>query len=253
MTPRFFVAAFAALLPVAALAQGGAPPIETVTVNASALVGVWKVDVPAYGSVNFSFHTTWGPMQGNFCRIEQAQNGLSANCFPGPGREGKVTVEESHFHMAWGTMMARAYIDASMSSPTAFDGHIGVKLSGLAIENPASSHGEKMILSAIKSDPGGKGPLLTRLLTALSGGTSDNGAIDKAPLVQLPTAAELRELGALDSVIYLGASPKPLPPNAKEPAQPEFYRVYDVEFAAGHRLCGLHQRDDGMVDALRCV
>lgn len=34
---------------------------------------------------------------------------------------------------------------------------------------------------------------------------------------------------------------------------PEFFRVYDVEFANGHRICGLHQSDDGTIDGLRCV
>ena len=150
-------------------------------------------------------------------------------------------------------MMARAYMDGAMSSPTAFDGHIGIKLSGLAIENPNISHGEKLILSASKTDPGGKAPLLTQLLPALAGGSTDSPTLGKSPMVQPPPAPELRMLGALDSVIYLGTSPKPLPPNSKEPAQPEFYRVYDLEFAAGHRLCGLHQREDGVIDAFRCV
>ena len=97
MTPRFFVAALAALLPAAAFAQGDAPPIETVTVTANALVGVWKVDFPVYGQVNLAFHTTWGPMQHNFCRIEQTPDGLFANCFPTPGATEKSRSKKPAF------------------------------------------------------------------------------------------------------------------------------------------------------------
>ena len=251
LTPRFFMAVALAMLPVAALAQSTPRQVETVEVDGNALIGVWKIDWPNYGHVDLSFHATWGPMQGNFCRIEKVEDGLSANCFPNPGRDGSVTVEKSHFHMAWGSMMARIYVDGGMSSPLAFEGHMGAKLSGLAIENPTPSHGEKLDLSAITSDGGGKATLLAQLLAGLAKG--DASVLPNLPLFRPPGSAELRPLGAIESVIYLGLSPNPVPPTAKEPAELDFYRVYDVEFANGHRICGLHQRPDDVVDALRCV
>src|SRR3982750_4200076 len=120
MTPRFFVAAIAALLPVAAFAQ--APPFETVEVNGSALVGVWRIGFPASGQINMFGRVTWGPMQGNFCRVEQSAHGLTANCFPYPGQDGAVSLDGSHFHMAWGSMMARLYMDGAMPFSGGFDG-----------------------------------------------------------------------------------------------------------------------------------
>lgn len=37
------------------------------------------------------------------------------------------------------------------------------------------------------------------------------------------------------------------------PNRPDFFSVYLVRFADGELLCGLHQRDDGMLDAFGCV
>ena len=55
----------------------------------------------------------------------------------------------------------------------------------------------------------------------------------------------LRALGTVQAIIYLGAAPKWGTLN--------FFSAYDVEFANGERICGLHQSDDGKVDAFMCV
>src|SRR6185312_14953671 len=205
-----------------------AQPVETVTVNGSALAGIWKVDFPTSGQIDYWGRTRWGELQGNFCRIEQAGSILSVRCFPTPGRDGTISVEGNHVHMAWGSMMARIYMDGVMSSAGAFDGHNGIKISGITIENPKLSHGEKLILSPSDTDAGGQAALLTRLLNQTVDGAVAIGP--KSSFVQPPDPADLRAMGRIETVIYLGALPKPLPPNSKEPPQPAFYRAYDVEF-----------------------
>jgi len=37
------------------------------------------------------------------------------------------------------------------------------------------------------------------------------------------------------------------------PNRPDFFSVYFVRFTEGERLCGLHQRENGVLDAFRCV
>ena len=37
------------------------------------------------------------------------------------------------------------------------------------------------------------------------------------------------------------------------PNRPDFFSVYLVRFADRELLCGLHQRDDGVLDAFGCV
>jgi hypothetical protein len=226
---------------------------DAVNVTGNSLVGDWKVGWPTFGAVNMFGSIKWGPLQGNFCRIEQTQNGLTANCFPNPGRDGTVSVEGNHFHMSWGSMLVRVYVDGSMSSAEAFDGHFGVKLTGLAIENPNVSHGEKIVLSATASDDGGKAETLKSLLNSIESNQSGTNIDTKSSMVHMPNGNSLRTSGAIEAVIYVGALPKPLPPDSKELPQPEFYRVYDVEFTNGHRICGLHQRDDDVVDAFSCI
>jgi hypothetical protein len=71
----------------------------------------------------------------------------------------------------------------------------------------------------------------------------------------------LPDLGAVQSLSYLGQETKwdwPPPPGATQdimniPSRPGFFSVYLVRFAQGKRICGLHQRDDGALDAFRCV
>jgi hypothetical protein len=251
MTPRFFVAAFAALLPVAALAQ--APPFETIEVNGNALVGVWKIDFPTSGQVNMFGRVSWGPMQGNFCRVEQSDRGLTANCFPYPGQDGTVSLDGAHFHMAWGSMMARIYLDGSMPSPASFEGHNGIKISGMALENPTLSRGEKLVLSPAAPDLGGDGEFLKRLLEQARQNPAAIKIRGKSGFIQPPPAAILESVGALETVTFLGALPRPEPPNSKNAVQPDYLHVYDVEFAAGHRICGLHHGNDGVIEAFRCV
>src|ERR1043166_7397964 len=71
------------------VAPAAAQPLETVEVDANALVGVWKVDLPTYGAITFA-GAKWGPLKPNYCRIDPEQGGLSAKCFNGAEREATV-------------------------------------------------------------------------------------------------------------------------------------------------------------------
>lgn len=69
------------------------------------------------------------------------------------------------------------------------------------------------------------------------------------------------KIGPVQSLSYLGQETKwdwPPPPGTKAdimnlPNRPDFFSVYLVRFADGELLCGLHERDDGVLDAFGCV
>ena len=71
----------------------------------------------------------------------------------------------------------------------------------------------------------------------------------------------LPSVGPVQSISYLGQETKwdwPPPPGTRQdimnlPNRPDFFSVYLVRFAEGELLCGLHQRDDGVLDAFGCV
>jgi hypothetical protein len=81
--------------------------------------------------------------------------------------------------------------------------------------------------------------MLARSLQELANGAKLGGNI---------SPNELRALGAVQAVVYLGKTTR-----SPEEKKPYFYSVYQVEFSFGERLCGLHQKDDGVVDTLICV
>ena len=62
------------------------------------------------------------------------------------------------------------------------------------------------------------------------------------------TPNELRGLGTIQTVRHAGKTAKEA--NGKSP---DFFSVYQIEFASGERLYGLRRRDDGVLDALICV
>ncbi len=58
----------------------------------------------------------------------------------------------------------------------------------------------------------------------------------------------LRKLGAVKAVTYLGEADEGLVNKL-----PFILSAYHVAFTNSERICGLHQREDGALDALRCV
>ncbi len=128
---------------------------------------------------------------------------------------------------------------------------------GASRENPAVAEGVRIAPQADAPDKAGKAPLLRRILDqGLPAVPQDADAMKKnGSILALP------KLGAVQSLAYLGQETKwdwPPPPGTKVdvmhlPSRPDFFSVYFVRFAEGERLCGLHQRDDGVLDAFRCA
>lgn len=215
---------------------------ETVTVNEATLTGLWKIAVPNGFSINLAQHVSFLPMKNIFCRITQSGSAFDIHCINrGYSRSGSGTISGNKVHIAWGSMMARMVIDG-MRSGSDIDGHFAFKLSGISHEDSEPSHSERLAPPIAGADRGGKEALLKAVLEGRPV-PRDNAAILKNGGTTNPET-----LGAVQVVAYLGQSPR-----LGGGADPEFFTVYAVEFDNGERLCGLHQRDDGTLDAFHCV
>ena len=239
--PGFAAALLAISLPFAALAD---EPVETVTVNASALVGVWKFRWPHSVGITFFHGAIFGPMRDQYCRIEPVKNDLAVHCFAGSlVKDGMVNLEGEKIHLAWGTMMLRIAMDGVLQSGSSFAGTFDLKLSGISHVGPEPSGGTKFVIAAQSEDKGGKAVLLR---TILEGGMTavphDDAALKQNRSEPVP------QLGAVEAVTYLGQGPQ-----FGAQGEPDFLSVYAVEFAGGERICGLHQRGDGTLDAFLCL
>jgi len=258
MRKLYAVAMFTALSVPCMAADTAQPAVETVIVTESALVGVWKISFPSYvEKAGFFGDLKWGPLSDHFCRIEQSRSNLKTHCLwwiP----DGTVVVHGAKIHFAWGWMIARFVIDGTLQSSTSFAGRPNVKLSGIELDGPEQSTGTKLTLPGALPDKPGKAVLLSKSLEELAAGSliepHDDAAITgNSGGNPLPVPAALRALGAVQAVLYLGEFAKPLPPGTKPDIGLQNFSVYDVEFANGERLCGLHQRNDGALDAFVCV
>jgi hypothetical protein len=229
--------AFLLLSAMAASAQ----ETESVTVNASALVGVWKITSPSYVVKRGIFSSIeFGPLAPRFCRIEQDKDQLNAYCLN--KGNGTVTLDGRTIHFAQGIMIARVVLEGTLDSGNSFTGHLAIKLAGIAAEDPNMSSGGKLDLS--KPQIGPADALLRAIIT--------NG------LAQTPHTAQVKDspaltpgLGAVQALAWLGHQDKGGGPGQE--AIKDYFSVYAVEFDHGERLCGLHQRDDGMLDAFGCI
>jgi hypothetical protein len=128
---------------------------------------------------------------------------------------------------------------------------------GVSTENPAIAAAVRVVPQPDAPDTAGKAALLRRILDqGLEAVPEDAAAMKKNDSIFV-----LPKLGPVESLSYLGQETKwdwPPPPGIKAdrmniPNRPDFFSVYFVRFAQGELLCGLHQRDDGVLDAFRCV
>jgi hypothetical protein len=234
------------LAPAAVLAD---TPTETVIVDASTLTGVWKIAMPNQVTKNGFFGAIkFGALHDHFCRIGQQQEGLMVNCMQG-AQGGSVAVEATHIHLAWGTMMARFVLDGPLQSSTYFQAASQAKLAGISLADPELSIGSKLSVAPDAPDKGGKAALLRTILAdGLDHVPHDEAAIKK-------TAQGIREnpkLGAIQDIFYLGQQTLLGRPGA-DPDQVDYFSVYAVEFDSGERICGLHQRSDGVLDGFLCI
>jgi hypothetical protein len=250
----------AALLLLTAPAMAQNKPAETVTVYGSTLVGLWRGGLVQYlAKDSFFSPLRWGPLHDAFCRIAPRQDGLEASCLQ-LGQTATVTADGNHVHFAWGTMMVRLVMDGEMMSAGHIRGHFQAKLLGITLENPALSESIRVTPDPAAPDKGSKAALLRRILEEGPSGVPHDDAGLAMKWNGHVTAAP--KLGAVGAITYLGQETywgTPPPPEGTKPDPaglpdwPDFFSVYYVAFADGERLCGLHQRDDGVLDGFRCV
>ena len=227
------------LLTVAAPAQ----EVEQVTVYGGSLSGFWHVKGPSWLQMTLFGKVTWGPLIDRTCRIGHDHEGYDTHCYFQKGNGGNLEVDGSHFHLAWGSMLARMVYDGEVTSATAFRGHFAAKLMGIAITDPDISEGRKIALDPAAPDVAGKAGLLRSVLNGEA--VAHDPKLDEAI-----AAARADKLGALQQIITLGQQSKGAGPTMVD--VPNYFAVYAVEYADGERICWLHQDDDGKLAAFQC-
>lgn len=257
-----------ALLAAPAMAQP-----ETVKVDGrETLSGLWKISFPAgvSGYMPGRGRLYTAGME-SFCRLQQTGEKVSAICLPGWGPDsGGGELDGGNLHLAWGVALARAVIDAKIErAPVrAFDGNFALKILGIRHDAPAPASARKLVLDPAAPDIAGKAKPLTQTLEELATGAIVMPHVADVALNfgrqmgdnQANTPEEIRSLGKVDAVLYLGEGSAPhgrfsdVDTTRLAIAVPGFaFSAYQVEFTNGQRLCGIHQRADGVLDGFLCV
>jgi hypothetical protein len=252
------------LLAAGAAAEDVPANVETVIVHASALDGVWKINVPDYFGIQVN-RAEWGDLRDTFCRIEsQNDDDVRIHCLSWLMlRNGTVSLDDGKIHLAWGSMMVRLVLDGTLQSAAQFDGNFAFKFSGIRFDNPAPTGAQKISLS---KDKGGDTELLERLLAdGARGAPSAVSYVKKEIDVSFLKQENLQALGQVQSVVYLGqipyynraSDPHPKPENHQQWLENrkarDFMGAYAVEFQNGQRICELHRQPDGRIDRFACV
>lgn len=242
------IAALLTALAIPAVAADAALPTETVTVSSSSLVGVWKISMPEGFKLAVFGKTEWGPAIDAFCRVEDIRAALTIHC-PGLGMSGKlidrgfISIDGSTIRLIWGSAFKRLGIDGTLRFTSNFDGTFFIERLGISSDAPFKSVGEKLSLSTNAPDKAGRSNLLARLLQQMMQGAPTEPVDALARTMRFPTPDQLRPLGTIQTVIYLGD--KTL--TGQSP-----YSVYDVEFSNGNLICELRLRDDNGLDGFIC-
>jgi hypothetical protein len=149
-----------------------------------------------------------------------------------------------------------------------FDGAFAFKVIGIRHDALTPASARKLVLDPAAPDTAGKAKLLTQTLEELAAGTivtphDANVALNfgQGGTGYKPnTPEEIRRLGKVEAILYLGEGSTVRPRFAdvdttrRARAFPVFgFSAYQVEFDNGERLCGIHQREDGMLDGFVCV
>ncbi len=262
------------LLPISdAFAQN-----ETVTVTAESLPGLWKIGFPAWTYSDF-LHYTFGPVHDDFCRLDGTRDNLTLACLyvrwraGGKAQPGAVKLSGNTLHIAWNSLMVQGTLDLTKQPSGIFTGYYTTRFLFVPFRAPEQSSASKFVLSDDMPDTDGKGPVLEQLLNAIAQGTDVNSMTQLREGVVPPTTEDLRPLGRLARVVFLGRTPssaeeaalyKDFPrkedeaedsaaPPKPPPSDADASSVYAAEFDNGERLCALYQRPDGVVEDLRCV
>jgi len=233
-------------------------PVESVTSYGSSLVGVWHGTLAQssfrglFGALTGVQPVTFGQMAEAFCRIAPTKDELEIHCLQF-WINGRVTLADGHVRIG-GNRMA---FEGEQPDAMHLRGHFrSTSWLGTSRENPALAEAVRIVPQPDAPDKAGKASLLRRILDR---GVADVPQ-DADAMRENGSILTLPRLGAVQSLSYLGQETKwDLPPLGAEmdimhlPNRPDFFSVYFVRFADGERLCGLHQREDGVLDAFRCV
>lgn len=228
-------------------AAAPAQEVEQVTVYGGSLSGFWHVEGPQSVNINWTGKVTWGALRPAYCRIDHDGEGYASHCF-GRGdadRQGALETDGRHFHLAWGTMLARLVYDGEVNSAASFEGHFAGKLIGIPVTDPDLAHGDKIAVASGIPDAAGKAALLRDLLAG------KDAPHDAALEAALAAARDLK-LGRIETIAFLGRQYRPGPAGPSHPPDPGYLAAYAVEFTDGERLCWLHQDDDGKLAAFQC-
>jgi len=218
-----------------------AQQIESVTVNADALLGVWKISRPNYvGKKSLFGDWTFGPVRDYFCHMERKDGDLTMPCLL--GGDPTVTFRGDSIHLAQGIVLARFVVDGVMQPGPSFTGHAVIKLAGIGIEDKAVSSGTRLDLSAPPPDTGGMAQLLRDLVAKGIAHAAHDDKVKDSPALRA-------DLGNLQTAVFLGQQDRVGGPGKTDKG---FFTVYALEFDKGERICGLHRRDDGVLDAFQC-
>jgi len=233
------LAAALLLFTAPALAQPESISVE----RQRSLAGLWRISLPAGIGVGFSGPAHFGPMRDSYCRITETGD---VHCLSGGyAANGTAALDGDQAHIAWGTMMARFVIDATYKDG-GLSGTFAFKFSGIRHDAPMPSVGARI------TPPKGEdkaSAYLASLMAQLAAGTVTLPHDAKAIAAHdgaLPRG--IANLGVLEAVAFLGHTPRQI-----DLPDGDLYSVHIVEFAHGELLCGLHQRDDSVLDAFRCV
>lgn len=251
------LALFALLLATPALAQDMG--LETVTVRGSSLVGVWHGTLGQsgfrglFGNLTGMTPLKLGQMVPVYCRIAPVQDELEMSCHQF-GYMGRVTMADDLVRIG-GVRMA---FEGEQPDVNTLRGHFRSRSwLGLSQVNPAVAEAVRVVPHADAPDRAGNASLLRQVLEqGLAAVPHDTEAMKKRG-----SNFTLPKTSLVQSISYLGQETKwdwPPPPGTRAdimnlPSRPDFFSVYLVRFADGELLCGLHQRDDGVMDAFGCV
>jgi hypothetical protein len=205
--------------------------VETVFSNAGSLNGLWKIQAP----------------QGDKflnCRIEHAASDPAIHCFERPVSSA-LTLRDNRMRIAfYPTLLQTDIIEGETTSPDS--GRI--LLSGIPFLRHEGLSGMRLTIAPQAPDIAGKAPVLRTILSELANGRLSH-PYDTSDDAKVALPQDMKMLGAAAAITYLGMADS----NRDRVILPDFFAVYLVSFQNGQRFCGLHQRDDGVLDALRCV
>jgi hypothetical protein len=134
-----------------------------------------------------------------------------------------------------------------LTSENSFTRGERVRLMGISVIHMEGLTGAKLEIVPAAQGVAKKAPLVRRILTELAGGALD--LPHDGELVEFPGIDSLRSLGPVIAVTHIDSARAVVVGKFAE----NFFSIYTVEFENGTRLCGLHQRADGVLDGFRCV